>query len=54
MVPWFVASRRGVMEIFTVSSLDDELPRACLALLLQRFFRALGRPEVAADHVSFG
>src|SRR5215472_17699804 len=34
------------MEIFTVSSLDDELPRACLALLLQRFSELWDDPKL--------
>src|SRR5215472_641743 len=34
------------MEIFTVSSLDDELPRACLALLPQRFSELWDDPKL--------
>jgi hypothetical protein len=37
VIPWRIDSGCAIMEIFNLGSLGDELPRARLALLLERF-----------------
>jgi hypothetical protein len=42
VIPWRIDSGGAIMEIFNLGSLGDELPRARLALLLERFSELLG------------
>jgi hypothetical protein len=48
VIPWRIDSGGAIMEIFNLGSLGDELPRARLALLLERFSELLGKTERAS------